>query len=890
MANSADVEERREAADRLQYNFASFSDKDTVWSDLIRLTQDKDSDVRRSATRALGSVFSDVPFKDAAWSVLIRLTQDEGSDVRMYAASALGSVFSDVPDKDAAWSDLIRLTQDEGSDVRMYAASALGSVFSDVPDKDAAWSDLIRLTQDEDSDVRMYAASMLDYVFSDVPDKDAAWSDLHRLTQDEDSDVRWNAASVLGSIFSDVPDKDAAWSDLIRLTQDEDSDVRINAASALGSVFPDVPDKDAAWSDLIRLTQNEDSNVRMYAYHSLGSASVYKATKTEDEAKFRKELKKAIDYFEQSSNEAKGRYYHPARFCLPFYRSYYAVISNKQEAETEAAKYLDEAKNAAGGSESREMLLKAVKNLANALREAQKPLDFGETKEHLRVCRQYCDHTAELADSTRGKSPVAVAAIMRGIPIVEVKVKAIIAEIQENAKELCKHTQGTLLAEQGKEVNIAGQNFLNVRDPIVLDKAVLTLEKRLSAVCDKMPEDERGDACGLLNEIKDEIYVEDKINLVNILIEKMSAQIKRGKKMGKYEIRDSIFQINEGSNNVQSLNNPPISNEMEKTVEEDQSLEKKINPYSSELESEIADIFKSIYQKDRKEGVSEVNAKTLESLKHKIHDLKASGNNINWLDMGCGDGRCLEVLDDIQNRGDIYYHGIDISHKFLDDAQTRAKKYGIKSKIEAMSTSAMEFDSKFDLVSAVLFLHEVDPLCLPYVIRNMLRALKSDGTLVISDFEGPYEQEEGVVSWGVEYLGKFLLNIGGARMSPGFMPSGESKEFGFYRCYVKKPELDENVFQKFIDGYSGFMKEKKEDSRKMRDELRSQIKKKVCEILERPDIDLKNISDDEKALLRESMEKEYGFKALKIRLLTNEILFLDEKIGEFERGQRCDSI
>ncbi|MFH1127063.1 MAG: hypothetical protein V1718_03055 [archaeon] len=39
-----------------------------------------------------------------------------------------------------------------------------------------------------------------------------------------------------------------------------------------------------------------------------------------------------------------------------------------------------------------------------------------------------------------------------------------------------------------------------------------------------------------------------------------------------------------------------------------------------------------------------------------------------------------------------------------------------------------------------------------------------------------------------------------------------------------------------------------------------------------------------------SIGKEYGIKALKIRLLTNEILFLDEKISEFERGERCSSI
>ncbi len=54
--------------------------------------------------------------------------------------------------------------------------------------------------------------------------------------------------------------------------------------------------------------------------------------------------------------------------------------------------------------------------------------------------------------------------------------------------------------------------------------------------------------------------------------------------------------------------------------------------------------------------------------------------------------------------------------------------------------------------------------------------------------------------------------------------------------------------------------------------------------MKRPDIDTKNITDEEKALLRESMGKEYGIKALKIRLLTNEILFLDEKTGEFEWG------
>ncbi|MFH1127062.1 MAG: class I SAM-dependent methyltransferase, partial [archaeon] len=175
----------------------------------------------------------------------------------------------------------------------------------------------------------------------------------------------------------------------------------------------------------------------------------------------------------------------------------------------------------------------------------------------------------------------------------------------------------------------------------------------------------------------------------------------------KIEItKSNNVQLSIGTDNYQvhDLNLPhkKVSKKPKKTRLTKKSVEpskanenpKSSNPYLSELESEIADIFKSIYQKDRKAGVSEVNAKTLESLKHKLHDLKASGNNINWLDMGCGDGRCLEVLDDIQDRGNIYYHGIDISHKFLDDAQMLAKKYGIRSKIETMNTAAMKFDSE----------------------------------------------------------------------------------------------------------------------------------------------------------------------------------------------------
>ena len=306
---------------------------------------------------------------------------------------ALGAAFGHVPDKDQAWKDLHRLTLDD--EQRLCDGvlhDALGTAFVHVPDKDQAWKDLHRLTQDDDSDVRWRAANALGAAFSHVPDKDQAWQDLHRLTQDEDNDVRGRAADALGAAFGHVPDKDQAWKDLHRLTQDEDSYVRGRAADALGAAFGHVPDKAQAWQDLHRLTQDEDSDVRMHAYHSLGRASVFKATEAKDNGTLKRELEAAVVYFEKSSQESK---YSPARFCHPFYRTYLA-ITFQEAKEDEVQKYLAEAKEAVGSSKSKDELLKAVENLAEALQESQRLKDrsFQEVASELNsyqvVLRESC--------------------------------------------------------------------------------------------------------------------------------------------------------------------------------------------------------------------------------------------------------------------------------------------------------------------------------------------------------------------------------------------------------------------------------------------------------------------------------------------------------------------
>jgi len=480
---------RSKATSFLGFVFSDVPDKQQAWNDLHKLTTDKNNSVRFRAASVLGSVFSDVPDKQQAWNDLHKLTTDKNNSVRFRAASVLGSVFFDVPDKQQAWNDLIKLITDKNNSVKSEAASTFGSVFSDVPDKQQAWNDLHKLTTDKNNSVRFRAASVLGSVFFDVPDKQQAWNDLHKLTTDKDIYVRSKAASTFGSVFSEVSDKQKVWDDLIKLTSDESSYVRSEVVSVLGSVFSDVPDKQKvwddlikltsdegwlmrsevvsvlgfgfsdvpdkqkAWNDLIKLTTNERSSVRVSANHSLGKVSIFKASQAKREEDYKRELETAISFFEIAAHESILD--NPAQFCLPFYRSFYEIISEKQEAKEEVDKYLAEAKNAVKGSKSKKLLFEVVNNLANALKEVQNPenMDLEAKKSELNFYRKYCDRAAELLRDTEEKAPFATITMRKGLPILDRKLKSLIEEIKEKANTACQVSQGTPTREVACAVN-----------------------------------------------------------------------------------------------------------------------------------------------------------------------------------------------------------------------------------------------------------------------------------------------------------------------------------------------------------------------------------------------------------------------------------------------------
>jgi HEAT repeat protein len=454
-ANHIDV--RGRAAFALGRAFAYMADKNQAWDDLHRLTSNNHSEVRGGDASAIGYAFLHVPDKNQAWNDLIRLISDADRSVLIRATSALSSAFLHIPDKKQAWDDLIRLASDNDSDVIWGAASALGIGFSLMPDKNQAWDDLHRLTSHNYIFVRDGATYALGIAFLHIPDKNKAWEDLHRLTSDYHSLVRESAADAIGSAFSHIPDKQQAWDDLLRLTSDTDSDVRWRAASALGSAFVNVPDKKEAWKDLLRLTKDKYYGVQAFAYHSLGIASIFKATETESKDNFRKELEKAIEFFETSSKITFD--FNPASFCLPFYRSFYTLTFKEEDAEAEVKRYLAEAESAVVGSHNKKKLLEAVENLENALKEVQKARDFDDVKSDLKAYKRYLDHACELLDTAEEKALGASRLIRKGMPIIDERITGIIAEIQETAKVACQQSLGTQVEEIACAANKAIQKW-----------------------------------------------------------------------------------------------------------------------------------------------------------------------------------------------------------------------------------------------------------------------------------------------------------------------------------------------------------------------------------------------------------------------------------------------
>ena len=477
---------KRNVAHLLGSSLQYISELDEVWNDLHELTLDEDIHVRKNAIISLGTYFQYIPDKQQAWEDFRRLSSDPNKFVISSALSSLGTAFTHIPDKQQAWEVLYRLSSDKDKSVRSSVASSLGTAFTQIPDKQQAWEVLHRLTMDIYPEVRWNAADSLNLAFPHIPDKQQAWEDLHRLTLDESNYVRWSTAKSFGISFQYIQDKEKAWEDLHRLVNDNENDVREGAAYSLGTAFPHILDnsnKKQAFVDLLRLTNDEDSGVRervtrslgsIYQYtldkelvmkklheltndeendvkavanYYLGKTHIFEASQADTEENYKGELKKAIQFFKNSSNFSTFK--DPSRFCLPFYHAFYTIIFEKGASGDEVDRYIAEARSSIGSSKNKALLLEAVENLANALREVQhlEDMDLTTKKENIYLYRKYCENMDDIIKGTEKLAPSATRVIMKGLPILDRKLKELLEEIREKAEAAYQKSQGTRTEE-----------------------------------------------------------------------------------------------------------------------------------------------------------------------------------------------------------------------------------------------------------------------------------------------------------------------------------------------------------------------------------------------------------------------------------------------------------
>jgi ubiquinone/menaquinone biosynthesis C-methylase UbiE len=98
------------------------------------------------------------------------------------------------------------------------------------------------------------------------------------------------------------------------------------------------------------------------------------------------------------------------------------------------------------------------------------------------------------------------------------------------------------------------------------------------------------------------------------------------------------------------------------------------------------------------------------------------------LDVGCGTGSFLEFYAD----ADATCYGIDLSRAMLGEA---TRKLGNRAHLQRGDATALPYDDgMFQLVTATLFLHELDPRTRIAALAEMVRVVNDDGRVLVIDY------------------------------------------------------------------------------------------------------------------------------------------------------------
>ena len=92
--------------------------------------------------------------KQDNWSEVLKMAEDRDTEVRRNAADLLTRIFPDVKERPGVFFDLVKLTESQDAQIREKAAELFPIAFKYSDEKQRVWDELVRLASAEDRKVR----------------------------------------------------------------------------------------------------------------------------------------------------------------------------------------------------------------------------------------------------------------------------------------------------------------------------------------------------------------------------------------------------------------------------------------------------------------------------------------------------------------------------------------------------------------------------------------------------------------------------------------------------------------------------------------------------------------------------------------------------------------
>ncbi|MBY9010150.1 MAG: methyltransferase domain-containing protein [Candidatus Lokiarchaeota archaeon] len=120
---------------------------------------------------------------------------------------------------------------------------------------------------------------------------------------------------------------------------------------------------------------------------------------------------------------------------------------------------------------------------------------------------------------------------------------------------------------------------------------------------------------------------------------------------------------------------------------------------------------------------------------HPIKQMLEKG--INFLDIGCGNGRLIIQLAALFTNS--RFTGVEPSLYGINDATKNIDQLGLKDRVfvKNLSGEELQYKEEFEIACMTLVFHEINPKIRFKALENIYNALKKGGRLIIFDFSYP---------------------------------------------------------------------------------------------------------------------------------------------------------